>query len=214
VWTMQDETSSRMMAPGRRAVLSGAALATLGVNGAAAATTQAGKVEELRGEGYAIATKVQRPLMPASAVYVGDLVGTRAESLMRLRLGTSTEVRLGPDANLRIDRFILDAEGVLVLQRGGLLLDHDPSAPQMNLLVRSPFGLIAVRGTRYFAGPSAGVFGVFVWRGAVEVVGANSSVRVTAGLGTNIASPGAEPTSPVVWTEARIAAAMALVGAH
>ena len=195
-------------------MLSGAALTAFSATGAAAANVPAGKVDELRGEGYAVAAAVQRSLMLASAVFVGDLVGTRAASIMSLKLGTATEVRLGPEAYLKIDRFVLDAEGVLVLQHGGILVDHDASAPKMNLLLRSPFGLIAVRGTRYFAGPSAGVFGVFVQRGVVEVVGVNTSVQVTAGLGTNIARPGAEPTTPAVWSEARVAAAMALVGAH
>jgi ferric-dicitrate binding protein FerR (iron transport regulator) len=205
-------TSSDVTVPGRRAVLSGAVLAALGASGAAAANVPAGKVEELHGEGYAMAATVQRSLMPASAVFVGDLVGTRAASVMSLKLGTATEVRLGPETNLKIDHFVMDAEGVLVLQRGGILVDHDASAPKMNLLLRSPFGLIAVRGTRYFAGPSAGVFGVLVQRGVVEVLGVNTSVQVTAGLGTNIASPGSEPTTPTVWGAARVAAAMALVG--
>jgi hypothetical protein len=208
---MREETSNRTAAP-RRALLQGAAAAAFVANAAAAANAPAGTVDELHGEGYAVAAAVQRPLMLASAVFVGDLVGTRPASLMSLKLGAATEVRLGPEANLKIDRFIMDAEGVLVLDRGGILIDRNASAPKMNLLLRSPFGLIAVRGTRYFAGPSAGAFGVFVQRGAVEVFGANTSVRVTAGLGTSIAAPGAEPTMPTVWSEARIAAAMALVG--
>jgi ferric-dicitrate binding protein FerR (iron transport regulator) len=212
--TVNHGMSTHMNGPGRRAVLSAAALAVFGTTSAAAANEAAGKVDELRGEGYAVAAAVQRPLSLASAVFLGDLVGTRAESTMRLSLGTATEVRLGPEANLRIDRFIMGAEGVLVLQRGGILFDHAESAPKANVLLRSPYGLIAVRGTRYFAGPSAGVFGVFVQRGAVDVLGVNISVRVTAGMGTNIASPGAEPTTPTVWGAPRIAAALALVGAR
>lgn len=201
--------------PGRRALLQGAALATLGASGAsAAASIPAGKVDALRGEGYAVAAAVQRPLLLASTVFVGDVVGTRPQSNMSLKLGSATEVRLGPEAHLKIDRFVMDADGVLLLDRGGILVDHDEAAPKMNLLLRSPFGLIAVRGTRYFAGPSAGVFGVFVQRGAVEVYGPTTAVRLTAGQGTNIASAGAEPTAPVLWSAARVAEAMALVGAR
>ena len=200
---------------GRRTLLQAAALTVLSASGArAAAANPAGKVDELHGEGYAVAAAVQRPLMLASAVFVGDLVGTRPQSNMSLKLGTATEVRLGPEAHLKIDRFVMDAEGVLVLERGGILVDHDQAAPKMNLLLRSPFGLIAVRGTRYFAGPSDGAFGVFVQRGAVEVYGPSTAVQLTPGLGTNIASPGAEPTPPVVWSAARVAEALALVGAR
>jgi hypothetical protein len=35
---------------------------------------------------------------------------------------------------------------------------------------------------------------------------------VTAGMGTNIATPGAEPTPPTVWGQPRIAAAMGQFG--
>ena len=80
-----------------------------------------------------------------------------------------------------------------------------------DLAVRSPFGLIAVRGTRFFAGPSNGVFSVFVERGAVQVVGVNTWVIVTGGSGTDIAQPGGEPTHPHPWGAARIANAIASV---
>jgi ferric-dicitrate binding protein FerR (iron transport regulator) len=101
---------------------------------------------------------------------------------------------------------------VLVLDRGAMLYDHDENGGGPNdVTVRSPYGLIAVRGTRFFAGPSNGVFGVFVERGAVTVVGVQTAVTVTSGLGTNIARPGDEPSMPVVWGQARIDAAMASV---
>jgi hypothetical protein len=153
-------------------------------------------------------------LVLASEVFVGDLVGTRPESVMGLKLGAATQLRLGPQARLKIDRFVVNTGGVLVLDGGGILVDHDPAATKTDILVRSPFGLIAVRGTRFFAGPSNGVFGVFVQRGEVLVVGPNTAVRLTSGAGTDIARPGAEPTDPHVWGDARIAAALALVGAR
>jgi hypothetical protein len=78
-------------------------------------------------------------------------------------------------------------------------------------VVRSPFGLIAVRGTRFFAGPSDDVFGVFVARGVVTVVGQYTAVEVREGLGTDIVRPGAEPTPPHPWGAARIERALALV---
>ena len=77
--------------------------------------------------------------------------------------------------------------------------------------MRSPFGLIAVRGTRFFAGPSNGVFGVFVERGRVLVVGVDTAVIVEGGFGTDIARPGAEPTAPHPWAAPRIVNAMASV---
>jgi ferric-dicitrate binding protein FerR (iron transport regulator) len=77
--------------------------------------------------------------------------------------------------------------------------------------VRSPFALIAVRGTRFFAGPSPGVFGVFVARGRVRVTAAGKAVELTEGMGTNIAHPGAPPTDPAAWGAERIQQALASV---
>jgi hypothetical protein len=176
----------------------------------ARAADAAGKVETLRGEAYAQAA-TRRALAVAAEVFVGDLVSTGAQSALALRLGAATLVRLGADARLRIDRFLVNAGGVLELAHGPMLYDHDQAAGPTDLAVRSPFGLIAVRGTRFFAGPSNGVFGVFVFRGAVTVVGAHTSVEVRAEFGTDLAAPGAEPINPHRWAAARIAQAEASV---
>ena len=77
--------------------------------------------------------------------------------------------------------------------------------------MRSLFGLIAIRGTRVFAGPSNGVFGVFVVHGSVDVTAAGKTVKVDRGFGTNIAKPGDPPTDPAAWKPPRIRAALASV---
>jgi hypothetical protein len=171
----------------------------------------AGKVETLRGEAFAQAAAARRALAVAAEVFVGDLVSTGADSAVALRLGAATLIKLGAEARLRIDRFIVNAGGVLELARGAMIFDHAQAAPQAELAVRSPFGLIAVRGTRFFAGPSNGVFGVFVFSGQVQVVGAHGSVEVLPGFGTDIVAPGGEPTPPHRWAEPRIRAAEAAV---
>ena len=195
---------------GRRALLVGlAAIPCLAR--VAAAAEPAGEVQSARGECYAQTAAERRPLSPTAAVFVGDAVRTGVQSALGLHLGQATELRLGAESHLRIDRFLVNAGGLLVLERGALLYDHDTSGGSADVAVRTPFGLLAVRGTRFFAGPSNGVFGVFVERGAVLVVGAYTAVLVTDGNGTDIASPGAEPTPAHPWGAARIAAAMALV---
>jgi hypothetical protein len=177
----------------------------------ASAAEPAGAVETSRGECFAQTAAERRTLAPTAAVYMGDAVGTGVQSALAMRLGTATQVKLGAEARLRIDRFLVNAGGVLVLERGGMLYDHDTSAGPSDVTVRGPFGLVAVRGTRFFAGPSNGVFGVFVESGQVTVVGVNTAVVLVSGQGTNIERPGAEPTAPVVWGAARIASAMASV---
>jgi hypothetical protein len=169
-------------------------------------------VESSRGECFAQTAAARRALTPAAALFVGDAVSTGAQSALSMHLGASTEVKLGAEARLRIDRFLVNSGGVLFLDNGGMLYDHDPQGKgPADVAVRGPYGLVAVRGTRFFAGPSNGVFGVFVERGEVMVVGVNTAVTVTSGLGTDIARPGAEPTTPHVWGAGRIASAMASV---
>ena len=179
---------------------------------AVAAEKPAGAVESLHGNAFGQLQANRRPLALAASIFVGELVGTAADSTLGLHLGTATRVNLGPETSLRIDRFIVAAGGVLELNRGAMVLDHDPAEGRADMAVRSPFGLIAVRGTRLFAGPSNGVFGVFVFRGAVRVVGDHQWVDLAAGLGTDIARPGAEPTAPHPWAPARVQRALASAG--
>jgi ferric-dicitrate binding protein FerR (iron transport regulator) len=194
----------------RRSILWAAGAAMLG-SSANAAPAPAGSVENIRGEGYVDASGQRRWLAAAALVFIGDVVCTGQESRMGLKLGTRTQVSLGPEARLKLDRFLVEAGGTLVLERGALRADYEPGKSAKPLTVRSPFALLAVRGTRFFAGPSNGVFGVFVERGVVVVSGGGKTVTVTAGRGTNVASPGAQPTDPASWGEARIRAALASV---
>jgi len=174
------------------------------------AAEHAGAVETARGDCYALAAARRRVLAPSADVFIGDAVGTGPQSALGLRLGTDTQVKLGADTRLRIDRFLVNAGGILVLDNGAMLYDHPPAAPA-ELTVRTPFGLVAVRGTKFFAGPSNAPFGVFVERGSVIVVGRYTFVTVTEGMGTDVPEPGGEPTPPHAWGAARIAAAMASV---
>jgi hypothetical protein len=194
----------------RRALLAGLVGACRGALPAWGAD-QAGAVNASRGECFAEAATGRRVLAPAAAVFVGDSVGTGSQSALGLHLGAATEVRLGAEARLRIDRFLVNAGGVLVLERGALLYDHNADSGPSDVTVRGPYGLVAVRGTKFFAGPSNGEFGVFVERGSVTVVGGRTAVLVVSGSGTNLATPGAEPTMPAPWGAGRIAAAMASV---
>jgi hypothetical protein len=172
-----------------------------------------GLVEEVRGEATAEASGARRRLGPPMPVFDGEVVATGDTSRARLRLAAAIEVRLGGGVRLRIDRFLARAGGTLVLERGAMLVDRraQGGASPPGLAVRGPFGLIAVRGTRFFAGPSNGAFGVFVERGAVLLTGDAQGVELLPGFGADIATPGAAPTAPVRWGASRIAAALAAV---
>jgi ferric-dicitrate binding protein FerR (iron transport regulator) len=173
----------------------------------AVATDAAGEVADLRGAAFADAGQQRRTLDKASPIFVGDRVATGAASRLTMRLGTDTTIKLGENAQLVIDRFLPEAGGEISLESGPMLFDHPPGARRIPMQIRSAFALIAVRGTQFFAGPSNGVFGVFVQDGVVEVSAAGSTATLSAGQGTNLQKPGAVPTPPVNWGQARIDAA-------
>jgi ferric-dicitrate binding protein FerR (iron transport regulator) len=197
----------------RRRFLRDAALAlplALGVRPALAAEP-AGSVEDVSGVAFAEAHAVRRLLERLAPVFLGDQVGTGAASRLGMRLGRDTTIRLGENARLRIDRFLLDAGGEVTLRSGPLLFDRPAGSAPRPMQIRSPFALIAVRGTRFFAGPSNGPFGVFVERGAVTVAAAGRRVLLRDGEGTDFSAPGARPTPVKRWGPERIRAALASV---
>ncbi|HEY5796464.1 MAG TPA: FecR family protein [Bosea sp. (in: a-proteobacteria)] len=171
----------------------------------------AGLVTDLRGDAIAELRDARRRLQADGPVFVGDRVETGDGARAGFRLGRATELRLGEKARITIDRFIVDAGGTITLGAGALLVDKAPGSEAGRIRVRSSYGLIAVRGTRFFAGPSNGVFSVFVIRGQVAVRASGREVVLAAGEGTDIARRGAGPTSARIWGEARIRAALAQV---
>ena len=194
----------------RRALLGAAAGAAILLPSAAYAerAEPAGSVEDLRGEAFAEARAQRRQLAQAAPLFINDLVGTGPASRLTLQLGKNTTLRVGSEARLTLDRLLVNAGGEITLQSGPILYDRPAASAPARMQIRSSFGLIAVRGTRFFAGPSAGVFGVFVERGRVAVSAGGTQVVVRAGQGTNIANRGAAPTRPAPWGAERIRTAM------
>lgn len=190
----------------RRQLLLLGGAATAAMLPAAASAEDAGQVTALMGRAVAQAGGSERPLAVGAQVQVGDLVQTAADSRLGLRLGQSTIINLGPATRLRIERHLVDAGGQFDLVEGSILFAHTrPAGTQPHKAeVRSPYGLIAVRGTRFWAGQQQGRFGVFVAEGAVDVTAADRSVRLHPGFGTDIMRPGLRPTAAAVWPSSRI----------
>ena len=197
--------------PRRRAILTGVPLTAMFSRFANGAPTTSGQVQEVKGQVTAELASQTRILVPRADVFNGDDVATAASSRAAMLLGRATTLRLGANAKVRIDRFIINAGGVLTLEAGPLLLDKAPGDPAATLTVRGSFGLITVRGTRIFVGPSQGVIGIFVVHGLIDVDSAGKQFVLQTGEGTNIAGPGAIPTPPAIWGDARIRAALASV---
>jgi ferric-dicitrate binding protein FerR (iron transport regulator) len=179
-----------------------------GLRRARAAET-VGSVEGVTGEAFAELDSVRRTLDRAAPIFLNEEAITGAASRLAMRLGRNTTVRIGEQSRLKIDRYLVDAGGEMTLHSGPMLFDGKPG--RGGVQVRSAFALIAVRGTRFFAGPSNDRFGVFVARGSVTVSAAGQQVTLREGEGTDIASPGAPPTPVKRWGAERVRAALASV---
>jgi ferric-dicitrate binding protein FerR (iron transport regulator) len=202
-----DSASAGLLA--RRQFLAALA-AVLGMpSGATAASEPTGRVDEVHGSASAELAGARRNLAPEADVFLGDNLATGDSSRLKLHLGRETRLWLGERARVKIDRFLVDAGGDIVLRSGPLLIDKPPGAQPLN--IRNTFGLISVRGTRLFAGPSNGVFGVLVVHGEVTVTAARQRVTLRGGEGTDIRAPGAPPTPPRMWGQPRVDAALASV---
>ena len=198
------------MAPVHRRLLLGFIGLALAGPVLADAPPRVGEVEALDGTAFARRGGVLR-LARASAILLDDRVWTEARSRMTLFLSGGNRVHLGPSALLTVDRYVADAGGELTLEVGALIFDRPEAISRTDIEIRSVFGLIGVRGTRFFAGPSRGRFGLFVERGQVVFIAAGVRRRLGPGDGIDVARPGAPPSEVRRWSRDRIIEAYASV---
>jgi hypothetical protein len=178
--------------------------AALVLSFAAAAQDNAGSVKELAGQAFAGTSAARRTLEPQAAILLGDRVETGEQSRITLLLGRQTTVRLGERGRVVIDRFLVEAGGEITLQSGPVMVEHPDGGSAERLRIRTSYGLIAVRGTRVFAGFEGKALAVFVERGVVSVRAAGQTVLLRSGDGTSIPTPGARPTPVAQWKAKRI----------
>ena len=196
----------------RRHVLIGSAafVGTLGA-GPAMATDEIGRVVATQGSAVLQRATTVSVLGPDTPLYERDLVQTGAQSFAELMLNEATQINLGPQSTIKIDRFVAAIGGQITVG-GAMVFDRPDDLPPIDLTLRTAFARIGVRGTRFFVGPSRGVFSVFVARGGVDVGAAGITLRLTAGEGTEVGAQGQSPREVVRWGAARIAEALASVG--
>jgi hypothetical protein len=164
-----------------------------------------GKVADLRGD--ASAERAGTPPLPLGRqadIFVGDLLSTSRDARLTLRLGPATTIRLGGDTRLKIERYLAEVGGELDLQAGHLMFQRTGKPASDGITFRSAYGLMAVRGTRFFAGPNRGQFAVLVGEGIVEVSAGGRTVLVRPQQGIDIKAPGQPPTTPATWKLPRI----------
>lgn len=174
------------------------------------AAEPAGAVTNASGTVTANAGNAARPLVLGANVFVGETIKTGPESRVTLKLGKRTNLRLGADTSIHIDRYLADAGGDIDLLQGAVLFERKGPPASDPLNVKSAYGLIAVRGTRFYAGTLNNTFGVLVGHGRVEVSGGGKTVTINPQEGTDITAPGGGPSTPAAWKLSRIKAFKAL----
>lgn len=202
-----------LLAFNRRALIAGlAAVATIpALVRATLAAEAVGQIDLAKGRSTGLLDGTLRDLDEGNAVFLQELVQTYRSARLSLALGHATRVNLGESTRLKIEKAIVENGGQLLLERGAMLFDGSPGDASEEPVTRTPFAIIAARGTRYFVGPSADVIGVFCESGRISVRNNGGRVTLRAGEGTNLTSPDVAPTPPTQWGAPRIEAAMASV---
>lgn len=197
----------------RRAVLAGAAAvaAAAGIQ-TASAVGPVGHAVNVSGSAAVARGAEVLTLVENFELMLDDTVTTRQDGFAQLLLTPDTTINLGTGATLLIDSFIAEQGGVLQLGGGAMVFDRPDGAPKADVIIKTTFALIGVRGTKFFAGPSNGAFGVFVEHGEVSVLAAGVKRVLNAGDGVDIAAPGAAPSEVKQWGKPRIEKAYASVG--
>lgn len=173
-----------------------------------ASTRNAGHVNDLLGDARAELLAARRKLAQGETIFIGDTIITGQASRIGLKIGDSTQIQLGAEARLKIDKFIANAGGTLTLQSGPMTFERPKGATPQPVQIRGAFGMIAVRGTHFFAGPSRGKIGVLVLHGSISVRSGGETVMLGAGDGTDILRYGGKPTAPARWPDERISEAL------
>ena len=211
---MEDLAASmRKMLVSRRVVVGGLLLTAVG--GGATPTwagSALGEATEIRGDVRLRQAKKDKPLAVGGQLFENDRVHTNAESFATLNLGTDTRVLLGAETELLVDSFIAGQGGTLELGTGRMVFDRPEGLPKVDVAVRTAFGMIGVRGTKFFCGPSRAAFAVFVEHGSVSVARGGVTKIAAAGQGVEFHHRGDAPSEPANWGEARIKEAYATVG--
>ena len=197
----------------RRLFMAGGALALTGIGiRATQANAIIGKAVEITGDVTRKQANHLEGLKAGASLMDHDFVATGRESYAELALGDDTSLLLGSETELLIDTFIAGQGGIIELGTGQMVFDRPEGLAKIDLTMRTAFGMIGVRGTKFFAGPNRGVFAVFVEHGRVEVTGGGVMKAVGRGEGVEIVAPGAAPGEVTQWGEARIREAYASVG--
>ncbi|MEX1036812.1 MAG: FecR domain-containing protein [Sneathiella sp.] len=148
-----------------------------------------------------------------------DEIRSGEEARVEITFHDGTKLNIGANCHIVIDKFLFDPDtdiGIAILRvfegpfrfiTGRIGKTQDPQ-----IVVQSRFGVIGVRGTDFWAGPSRGQYGVLLLEGAISVTNSSGQRILTIpGTGVNLTSNDIPPSEVTTWGAERAAEALAAV---
>lgn len=183
------------------------------------AEDEIGKVLDAKGVVQKTQNDIETMIKSGSPLVNNDLVSTGAKSFASMTLGSDTKIIMGEKTEVLLDSFLAEQGGTLELVSGDMVFDRPEGKPKIDLTIRTTFGQIGVRGTKFFTGRSRGNYAVFVEHGLVEVKSGETIRKVGPGEGVDIASDartrslfGGDISDTKKWGKGRIEEAYKSVG--
>ncbi len=161
------------------------------------------------------------PAKSGMPVNMNDVVTTGPGARLQITFRDETQLTLGENARVVIDRFVYDpgsSTGVLSLSAGtGALRFATGKLGKMSnrdVRVTTPAAALAVRGTEFWGGVIDQQYGVLLLSGEVDVSNSAGAVTLDSrGEGTDIAPSLKDeyaPLEPYVWPPEKVARALAM----
>ena len=182
------------------------------------AADEIGKISRIQAVAQAETGGVLRELALDTPIHLNDIVTTGNEARLEIILIDGSQITVGAQARLVIDGFVYQptqvraqlaasVKGAFRFISGGI-----GRTVGNRIAVRTPFAIIGVRGTDFWAGPVDGISGVVLFEGAVTVSGAGSQVTLDRpGQGTNVTAAGQPPGTVTTWPQDKVDRALAQV---
>ena len=185
--------------------------------GVASAAVTVGSVDKVQEQATATQSGATRDLAPAGPVFFRDRMRTGVGAKLEAKLDDGTVLTLGEKGRLTVDEFVyrpgeqgnkltLSATQGAFLFVGGKI--EGPTGG--NVSIRTPVGILGVRGTTVWGGPIDGGFGVLVLKGEVRLKTPRGVVDLKEGSGTMIYGAKA-PAAAAAWPEDRVKRAVATI---
>jgi hypothetical protein len=183
------------------------------------ASDEIGEVIDAKGEVMKTQNEIETAIKTGAPLINNDLIATGSKSFASMLLGAETKIIMGANTEVMLDSFLAEQGGIIELVSGDMVFDRPEGTPKIDLTIRTTFGQIGVRGTKFFTGKSRGNFAVFVEHGLVEVKSGKTSRKIAAGEGVDIATDaktrslfGGDMSQTKKWGKGRIEEAYKTVG--